>query len=316
MSHHRHLGIIIDEKLNWSVYIDTILESVGKLCDVFIKLKRLIDRKTLTDTYFAFVRPKLEYACIVWDDCGDTNKARLEDMQLRCARAVTGAKRGTSHQNIYNEICWPLLSERRKNCKLKFMYKVMYHCAPPYLTNLIPNCVRDIVDHNLRNKDDFRNNRPRTEKYKHSIFMDGIRLWNNLPDDVKDLDSFDSFCDKVKPLAKGNELYNGFTREANIAHAQLRMQCSNLNGHLQNLHVIDSPKCSCSYKCEDSNHYLFHCPLYTTERSKMLDTVNEICSGNVDLNLLLHGGQTLDYCQNKTIIESVELYILETKRLL
>ena len=98
--------------------------------------------------------------------------------------------------------------------------------------------------------------------------MDGIQLWNNLPDDVKDLDSFDSFCDEIKPLAKRNELYNGFTREANIAHAQLRMQCSNLNDHLYNLHVIDSPKCSCSYKCEDSNHYLFHCPLYTTERCK------------------------------------------------
>ena len=107
---------------------------------------------------------------------------------------------------------------------------------------------------------------------------------------IKDLDSFDSFCDKVKPLAKRNELYNGFSREANIALAQLRMQCSNLNGHLYNLHVMDSPKCSCSYKCEDSNHYLFHCPLYTTERCNMLDTVNEICSGNVDLNLLLHGG--------------------------
>ena len=37
---------------------------------------------------------------------------------------------------------------------------------------------------------------------------------------------------------------------------------------------------------------------------------------NVDLNLLLHGGQILDYCQNRTIIESVELYFLETKRLL
>ena len=54
-------------------------------------------------------------------------------------------------------------------------------------------------------------------------------------------------CDKIKPLAKRNELYNGFTREANIAHAQLRMQCSNLDGHLYNLHVIDSPKCSCSW---------------------------------------------------------------------
>ena len=95
MSHHRHLGIIINEKLNWSAHIDTTLESLGKLCDVFIKLKRLIDRKTLTDTYFAFVIPKLEYTCIVWDDCSDTDKTTLEDMQLRFARVVTGAKRGT-----------------------------------------------------------------------------------------------------------------------------------------------------------------------------------------------------------------------------
>ena len=36
-----------------------------------------------------------------------------------------------------------------------------------------------------------------------------IRLWNNLSYDVKDLDSFDSFCDAIKPLAKRNELYNG-----------------------------------------------------------------------------------------------------------
>ena len=72
-------------------YVDNILESVGKLCDIFIKLKRLIDRKkTLTDTYFAFVRPKLEYACIVWDDCSDTDETRSEDKQLRFAKAVTG----------------------------------------------------------------------------------------------------------------------------------------------------------------------------------------------------------------------------------
>ena len=46
----------------------------------------------------------------------------------------------------------------------------MHHCAPPYLTDIIPNCVRDAVDHDLRNKDDFRNNRPsRTEKRSVAI---------------------------------------------------------------------------------------------------------------------------------------------------
>ena len=39
----------------------------------------------------------------------------------------------------------------------------------------------------------------------------------------------------------------------------------------------------------------------------MLDAVNKICSSNVDLNLQLHGGQTLDYCQNKNIVESVNI---------
>ena len=81
---------------------------------------------------------------------------------------------------------------------------------------------------------------------------------------------------EIIPIAKRNELYNGFTREANIAYiCAAKNAVNNLNGHLYTLHGIDSPKRSCSYKCEDSNHYLFHCPLYTTECCKMLDTVNK-----------------------------------------
>ena len=44
---------------------------------------------------------------------------------------------------------------------------------------------------------------------------------------------------------------------------------------------------------------------------QLLKTTYATCSGNVDLNyLLLHGRQTVDYCQNKIIIEGVQLYIL------
>ena len=108
----------------------------------------------------------------------------------------------------------------------------MDQCAPQYLIDLISARVRDTVNHNLRNKADLRPNRCRTEKFKHSTFVDGVRLWTDLPDDFKEIDSFASFCYTIKLSAKQNELYNGFDREANIAHAQLRMQCSNLNAHI------------------------------------------------------------------------------------
>ena len=49
---------------------------------------------------------------------------------------------------------------------------------------------------------------------------------------------------KIKNKCEQNPLRNGFTRSLNIAHAQLRVNCSNLNNDLYQLHVIDDPKCA------------------------------------------------------------------------
>ena len=45
--------------------------------------------------------------------------------------------------------------------------------------------------------DNFRSKCPRIEKYQHGKFMDGISLRNGLTDDIKELDRFASFCDKI-----------------------------------------------------------------------------------------------------------------------
>ena len=124
------------------------------------------------------------------------------------------------------------------------------------------------------------------------------------------------FLEQNKTTCKAEWTVQWLYRGSKHSTCAAKNAVEQLNGHLYNLHVIDSPKCSCSYKCEDSNRYVFIALCMPLNAVKMLNTVNKLCSGNVDLNLLLHGRQTLDYWQNKNIIESVELYILETKRLL
>ena len=52
------------------------------------KKKYKVDRRTLENIYFTFVRPKLEYASIIWDDCTEGNKLNLENVQLGSARVV------------------------------------------------------------------------------------------------------------------------------------------------------------------------------------------------------------------------------------
>ena len=50
--------------------------------------------------------------------------------QLRAARIVTGAKKGTCHIRLYSETQWPKLHERREHFKLCFMHKVVNHAVP------------------------------------------------------------------------------------------------------------------------------------------------------------------------------------------
>ena len=74
---HKHLGIWFDHKLKWSYHIDQVISSVSKIIDVLQKLKYRLDRSTLYTIYLSFIRPKLEYGCIVWDDCTQYDKCRL-----------------------------------------------------------------------------------------------------------------------------------------------------------------------------------------------------------------------------------------------
>ena len=70
---HKHLGLTFNAKLNWNDHISNIISSVSKLLDVLQKLSKEIDRKSLEIMYHTFVRSKMEYACIVWDDCSEQN---------------------------------------------------------------------------------------------------------------------------------------------------------------------------------------------------------------------------------------------------
>ena len=56
------------------------------------KLKYKLDRRTLENIYFTFVRPKLEYASIIWDDCTEGNKLKLENVQLGFAELLLGLR--------------------------------------------------------------------------------------------------------------------------------------------------------------------------------------------------------------------------------
>jgi hypothetical protein len=66
-----------------------------------------------------YIRPLFEYACELWDNCGIGNSQKLEQLQLKDARIVTGLPIFTKTEILYKETDWELLSLRRNRWKLK-----------------------------------------------------------------------------------------------------------------------------------------------------------------------------------------------------
>ena len=94
--------------------------------------------------------------------------------------------------------------------------------------------------------------------------------------------------------------------------AKLRMRCSNLNGHLQSMHIVESSACSCGFVNEDEFHLFFVCPLFNRPR---IILQNVISSGApFTLRTLLYGVDELDFTENKKLINETLKFIHELNK--
>ena len=317
VSYHRHLGITLRSNLTWSQHINQIVQKANKLINILKCLQFRLDRNSLETIYISFIRPLLEYGSPIWDGCTQADADRLESIQIAAARVITGAMKGTSVSKLYEEIGWETLAERRKKAKLIIMYKIINNLTPTYLRDLLPETPPLAMNHNTRHRPDIYPFRARTSLFEKSFFPSTVRLWNQLPHEIRNAVSLSQFKSKLKftpkqPIQYLELLYFG-KRHTAIKHTRLRLGCSRLNSHLFKIGVVDSPLCSCGTGVEDTLHYLFTCPLY---RNLRVDLSNKIIPiAPFTSQTVLYGNKTCSLDDNYLIFSAVHEYIEKTERL-
>ena len=97
-------------------------------------LKFLLDRRSLEIIYISFIRPLLEYANVVWDNCTRYEISAIEKVQLEAARTVTGTTELVSFDESYKETGSESLETRHAKYKLSLFYKINNNISPEYLS--------------------------------------------------------------------------------------------------------------------------------------------------------------------------------------
>lgn len=174
---YKYLGVTFSSNLSWSTHVANIANSANRTLGFLRRNLRLAPPSVKLIAYLTFVRPKLEYACSVWDPHQSNLSNILESVQNRAARFIYSVY--SYHSSVSELKARGHLTnlELRRHISRLCLYHKFYN-APFEVPAILPV-------HRLSS----RTNHPRavypppahSTTHLHSFFVKTARDWNHLP---------------------------------------------------------------------------------------------------------------------------------------
>ena len=320
---HKHLGLFLTSNLDFSFQVKELCLKANRKLAVLRSVK-MLSRQTLDILYKLTVRSVIDYALpVYYKSLKQTDIARLERLQYKAGKIVTGVLHFTSKEKLNLELGWETIVDRGNMLSLNIFHKIHLHETRPLVRTCMPKL--DIDQSQItRSKGGYIPFKPKDDKFNTSFFVNTLKLWNNLPRIIQHKDVHD-FKISVKIHIKPPR-YKHFSRGNKFANkllTQIRVGRSDLNQHKFTIGHVDSPECSCHSKFESPEHYFLQCFLYSLERQKLFSLIEHYVPNfprlnqKLKLDVLLRGVEpdNEEFTNlNTTLTKAVQNFIMSTKR--
>lgn len=161
--------------------------------------KKFVPKPTLIQMYRGIVEPHFRYCCSVWGSCSEARLQALQKLQNRAARIVSNSSYDTSATLLIKNLKWLTVSDMIKSETATVTYKAITGLAPSYLSDLFTKNSDRNIDISLRNAaTDLYIPKMTTCKGQKAISFRGAKTWNQLPLDIKQANSLNSFKCQLK----------------------------------------------------------------------------------------------------------------------
>ena len=187
VTHHKVLGVIIDQHLTWNQHIESLTKLISQKVHQLRKIKNYLNESGKKAFYFSHIQSHIDYCSTVWDGCSADHLKKLNSLHRRSMKLIS-IESFDQTDDLYQHLkILPLMKLFYYN-KAKFVHKILFKNAPNYLLTLFTSNTR----HSERLKV-LELPLPRTKLFKTSLCFSGRLLWNNLPEYLKVIKFPDSF---------------------------------------------------------------------------------------------------------------------------
>ena len=172
---HKHLGLVLTSDLNWNKQINEVSLKANRKLAVLRSVK-LLNRQTLDLLYKLTVRSVIDYGLPVYYKALKlTDLARLDNIQYKAAKLVTGAFHLTNKEKLNKELGWETISERGDILSLSFFHKIHLGETRPLIKTCMPK-VNLINSLSTRSNIGYIQEKYKAEVFDKSFFPNTLKL--------------------------------------------------------------------------------------------------------------------------------------------
>ena len=191
------LGITIDNVLSWTTQIENTIKKCNTLLYLLGRIKCYLSIPVRKLFYNAYILPHLDYCCTIWGNVNLELMDSIVKFQKRAARCILDKDFDTPSAEMFAELKWMKFPERVQYQKAIMMYKIFHNQAPEYLQGLFQHTT-DIHQKALRSASDnlLYVPKPNIEQFRNSLSYSGSKIWNSIPENIKQCDTVALFKKK------------------------------------------------------------------------------------------------------------------------
>ena len=121
----KHLGIILDENMLWSNQVDHVIKKVSTGLYFLRKSTNVLPKHVQSMLYKTIIAPHFDYCNIVWGRCNKQLQNKLQVLQNRAAKIITGTSVYGSSSQALTELKWKTLYEKLYYNESITMFKII-----------------------------------------------------------------------------------------------------------------------------------------------------------------------------------------------
>ena len=186
-----YLGVDIDEHLTFKKYFSTLFQNVSHKLYLLRKVRPMLNEKAAIDIVKTMLCSIIDYGNMFISTCTAQNLSDLQNHALRCCYHVADP-REEHIPDLHVSANIQMLDVRRKKQQTLCIWR---NIQTGFIETYAPiRFTRSGIGKTVRLPI------PRTEQYKKSVFYIGSKIWNDLKEDVRNLDNIKEFKKEIVSL--------------------------------------------------------------------------------------------------------------------